>query len=61
MKTSSWNNYCLNRVSIRMSDLKTYYTTHYLLSELRDDEKNNAILYMEHINDDECNWDKSYC
>ena len=60
MKTSSFNNYCLKRITIRMSDLRTYYTTNYL-TELRDDSNNNEILYMEHINDDECNWDIFYC
>ena len=57
MKTSSSDNYCLKRVTIRMSDKKTYYTTRDLSKEYRDNAENDDIFLMEHVNDDECNWD----
>ena len=59
MKTSSSDNYCLKRVTIRMLDKKTYYSTGDLSKEYRDDAENNDIFYMEHVNDDECSWDNS--
>ena len=62
MKTSSNDNYCLKQVIVRMDDKKTYYrAAGFPEDEQRTLRQNDEIIYTEHVNDDECNWDDFQC
>ena len=62
MKTSSNDDYCLKQVIVRMGDKKTYYrAAGFPEDEFRKKSQNDEIIYTEHVNDDECNWDDFQC
>ena len=45
-----------------MDDKKTYYrAAGFPEDEKRTQRQNDEIIYTEHVNDDECNWDDFQC